>query len=795
MSTININLQGVFAPLQPRQDSYSLAYPFSQLINFYAGDDSYLQITTTDSNCEPYDTSDGALLFTIRDPFTDNAILSREAVVIDAYNAYFIISSTDFDDSYVGSYNYDVVYVDGYDTNHLIPVSQFNILKSVYVSGTPVSVPLAQQPLAQGPSGSPYLFADWIRYVDPNGNDGYSGLTPETAWATIDFALSSSPNIWGQKARIMLADGTYEMPNVQTTYSLGLPSGPGAEPLALIGNALSLLGDQAVLSASSNTITVPSAGVSDGYLIGSIAHNKTNNNRCMVVGSNHTSGLITLNTDSFFSATDIVAFERPAATINLNAPLFFVGPSIALTFAPIYCKFVMLAGSFMVIDSTSAMYKCCEMDLQGSGFHVTADGSQVTTYTLRNFFIDIIKQNQSESSIYVHDDGGSGIGWYVDDAKFIGNYVLQNAGNTFDLHSEGVLFAPFIINGSMSFTDNSTIQFQASQTTFTTPGSITNGSINISGRSTVINSGSMNVSNSGGNGINISQDAMAILSGFTGSSNAGYGVAMTADNSSIINNGSNTITGNSGDIQAGNLNLSWSTVGSSIIASPNVDSYFGHIFPNTSGTGGVGNSSNIWASGYITGLHTNGIDSIGNNTIFIGSTNSTATSLGSANTVTYLTGTGQNTGTGNARCFNPLYVIGSPATSGAQLVNSPFYYMQSNYWNGSASSTLYGSIRTVADTTAPTGHMAFGFGLASTTAVAHLDSYGNFTVLPTAGIDTMTAGSMFVGKTNATSITVGKTGSLLGFYGHTPAAQPSATGITTLAQLITVLQSNGTLGT
>lgn len=49
----------------------------------------------------------------------------------------------------------------------------------------------------------------WIRYVDPNGSDNNDGKTPETAWKTLNYAVSQLPAI-ANMVVLKLAAGTFE---------------------------------------------------------------------------------------------------------------------------------------------------------------------------------------------------------------------------------------------------------------------------------------------------------------------------------------------------------------------------------------------------------------------------------------------------------------------------------------------------------------------------------------------------------------------------------------------------------
>ena len=167
MATVNIPITGIFNALSPRNDfEYT---PHIQTINMYAGDDGYVQLNVMDGYGNPYNISTGACILTVTNLYDNTTpLISREAIVLDAYDAYFIIDGYD---TLINPavYNYDVVYIDvNGSTTHLIKQSQFNILKSSYVPGNNVTVPPAQQPLAQGPINNGVV----------GGSIGFYGTTP-----------------------------------------------------------------------------------------------------------------------------------------------------------------------------------------------------------------------------------------------------------------------------------------------------------------------------------------------------------------------------------------------------------------------------------------------------------------------------------------------------------------------------------------------------------------------------------------------------------------------------------------
>lgn len=163
-------------------------------------------------------------------------------------------------------------------------------------------------------------------------------------------------------------------------------------------------------------------------------------------------------------------------------------------------------------------------------------------------------------------------------------------------------------------------------------------------------------------------------------------------------------------------------------------------------------------------------------TLFLGSTLASAVSVGSPNITVYIGS--PSGGTGSGRTFNPFYSIGAPATSGAQLMTSPFHYWQSNYWNGTATTTLYGGIQMVPTSTTPHGYLRFGIGLSSASEVLRLDDLGTILMLPGALIDT-NGGTMNIGTTSATAITIGKTGVTTTVGGPLSAASYLYTGAMT----------------
>lgn len=126
--TIQTNITGVLS------DGYSIISPYQQGIDFYQGDDGYVNIAMVDSLNQPLNITGGELILTARNAFSGALVLSINAELIDAITglAQFYISSanttkTDF------PYPYDVVYINNDNTSHVIGEgSFFNVLLSIY---------------------------------------------------------------------------------------------------------------------------------------------------------------------------------------------------------------------------------------------------------------------------------------------------------------------------------------------------------------------------------------------------------------------------------------------------------------------------------------------------------------------------------------------------------------------------------------------------------------------------------------------------------------------------------------
>lgn len=149
-----------------------------------------------------------------------------------------------------------------------------------------------------------------------------------------------------------------------------------------------------------------------------------------------------------------------------------------------------------------------------------------------------------------------------------------------------------------------------------------------------------------------------------------------------------------------------------------------------------------------------GIDAISAGSLFVGANTATSVVIGSSNINTTLGG--QTTGTGAVKSVNAFYNVNTAAaTSGAQLQNSNVSYWQGAYWTGAASNGYFGAIQLGMDSTAPTGHLTFAFGQPSVSEVARISSAGIFGVIPNGGLDTITAGILFIGQNVATRVTIG----------------------------------------
>ncbi len=86
-----------------------------------------------------------------------------------------------------------------------------------------------------GPAGSnPYLTSDFIVYVDATTGSDTNAGTQALPLKTVDAALDQVPNEWGQKARIYVAAGEYDLP-IGKSYVIGNGVGAASEPLRVQG--------------------------------------------------------------------------------------------------------------------------------------------------------------------------------------------------------------------------------------------------------------------------------------------------------------------------------------------------------------------------------------------------------------------------------------------------------------------------------------------------------------------------------------------------------------------------------
>ena len=155
MSLQNINLTGVI------KDGYDVVDQEQQPISFTPGDNYTILLHVLTSDGYDANLTGGAVILTATESqksADDPAIISREAIAIDfsTGDGYFIIGSYDTLLLYPGiEYSYTVTYEDAYgDIATILPQSSLVINATDFVSGTPVTVPPEQEPLAQGPAGA-----------------------------------------------------------------------------------------------------------------------------------------------------------------------------------------------------------------------------------------------------------------------------------------------------------------------------------------------------------------------------------------------------------------------------------------------------------------------------------------------------------------------------------------------------------------------------------------------------------------------------------------------------------------
>jgi hypothetical protein len=266
------------------------AAPFRQTLNVGQGDDGSIDIALTYPNGAAVNITGGALILTVRNQYTDTGTppISREAIIDSgaAGTAHFLIVADDTLQSaiYVGPCQYDVFYIDSLGIrSQVVPLSDFNILPASGMPDTPVTVPPAQEPLAQGPQGvqgvpGAIWLGSWSSSTAYVASDAVSyesgGLT--SAWIAIasstNVAPGSDSSVWE-----LYASGSIGPQGPPGT----LPSGSDGQFLGLISSvpAFITITEDMIAPGLTLTISGPASPIELGVSLVNpqfaVTHNQT----------------------------------------------------------------------------------------------------------------------------------------------------------------------------------------------------------------------------------------------------------------------------------------------------------------------------------------------------------------------------------------------------------------------------------------------------------------------------------------------------------------------------------------
>lgn len=193
-------ITAVFQDGSEPDEGESLA-PFAQSLSVQQYTDCTLTVSCIKSDGDPFDISDGALVFTVKQrPGDADAVISREAIVVSAEDgtANVIITAADMSIAAL-SYGWNLVYLQNVGeeliTWPVVAEGSFGVPPSEYTPGQEVTVPSSQEPLAQGPAGppgDPGLVSD-IQPVGTVAAAGASGKYADAGHVHLDRSISPSP--------------------------------------------------------------------------------------------------------------------------------------------------------------------------------------------------------------------------------------------------------------------------------------------------------------------------------------------------------------------------------------------------------------------------------------------------------------------------------------------------------------------------------------------------------------------------------------------------------------------------
>lgn len=420
---------------------------------------------------------------------------------------------------------------------------------------------------------------DYVVYVNSTaGSDTYDGLTPATAWQTIDKAIDNAPAMWTGKCRIY-ATGTF----TYTKRSLvsGIPVGRLAEPFVIVGEmADSGVGTVTCAAGSTTTVfNVSTTLVNDAHY-GARLRFLTGANADKTVGIvANTTNTVSVIASSFSTVIapapgDTFVIERPGTVISVASssgshilfmsngvtPRLISTQNISMGFYGI--KWIFGGSTWMLINggNTSVCFDSNEVVLgtaasnskicveYGAGvstrilsfLHGENDGDSNVPFIgnsqMAHLFIKGSYPTSPSCALYTQHLGR--LEYYTN--------VITDKASVHLCYQDGVPMALHIRGGSIYLTE-SALLYAYDKIAIDGQGLTTVG-ISIERNCGFYSSSTVSVSNVNGDAVSL-KGSLSLLSTLSGTGNTGYGIRLGAG--AIATVVSSTITGSSGDMIIG----------------------------------------------------------------------------------------------------------------------------------------------------------------------------------------------------------------------------------------------------
>jgi hypothetical protein len=422
---------------------------------------------------------------------------------------------------------------------------------------------------------------DFIFYVDPTGSDSNNCTSASTPCLTLQAAIAKVPPQWSQKARVILAAGTY---TISSAYSLrvGTPVGAG-EPLVIQGamedsglgertiSSVTTYGSGYVVTVTDNTLS-PTLDQWEGYFLRMTSCAAGCTGMTRLIRGNSTGGQFdflvgSTSTTTKPAAGDKFVIERPSTVITLSAAMTVsangMGTGGSSSSTNLIFDQVRFGGSNVLrINGAYVQFRLTQVisTSQTGGISAQNGSAVIAGPVTSSIPSDIAADTLAYgASLYVSTPtaGTNNGGVWLLSSSLVGFLALRNAvvfaySGLNGIPGSNVYLSNLSVKyGHVRMNDASTLSIAASS--FGPIAQILYGS---SSTYPCIDSGSysttvtkVDVSNCTGGGISINRGGYASVSTVTGTGNTGFGLRVTGN--ATVQESSTTIAGTTSEVFAG----------------------------------------------------------------------------------------------------------------------------------------------------------------------------------------------------------------------------------------------------